>query len=115
MRNAERDTRENSFLGFNSIATQVPFEPLVAIQSMVTRKDYSGHVWGPNQRITVDQGLTVATINGASVSLPIRSRTLKLSGLSSAETRVCESLRLAHNTTRIFSSQWGMANALMDP
>jgi predicted amidohydrolase YtcJ len=35
---------------------------------MVTRKDYSGHVWGPNQRIRVDQALTVATINGAYAS-----------------------------------------------
>ena len=40
----------------------------MAIQSMVTRKDYSGHVWGSNQRITVDQALTVATINGAYAS-----------------------------------------------
>ena len=42
-----------------------PFEPLMAIQSMVTRKDYTGNVWGPNQRVTVDQALTIATINGA--------------------------------------------------
>jgi predicted amidohydrolase YtcJ len=48
--------------------TPGPFEPLMAIQSMVTRKDYSGHVWGPNQRITLDQALTVATINGAYAS-----------------------------------------------
>ena len=45
-----------------------PFEPLMAIQSMVTRKDYDGNVWGPTQRITVDQALTVATINGAYAS-----------------------------------------------
>ena len=45
-----------------------PFEPLMAIQSMVTRKDYSGNVWGPAQRITVDQALMVATINGAYAS-----------------------------------------------
>jgi predicted amidohydrolase YtcJ len=42
-----------------------PFEPLMAIQSMVTRKDYKGRVWGPNQKVTVDQALTIATINGA--------------------------------------------------
>jgi predicted amidohydrolase YtcJ len=45
-----------------------PFEPLMAIQSMVTRKDFSGNVWGPQQRITVDQALMVATINGAYAS-----------------------------------------------
>jgi predicted amidohydrolase YtcJ len=45
-----------------------PFEPLMAIQSMVTRKDYAGRVWGPNQRITVDQALRVATVNGARAS-----------------------------------------------
>lgn len=45
-----------------------PFEPLMAIQSMVTRKDFSGNVWGPRQRITVDEALMVATINGAYAS-----------------------------------------------
>ena len=45
-----------------------PFEPLMAIQSMVTRKDYQGRVWGPNQRITVDQALQVCTVNAARAS-----------------------------------------------
>lgn len=45
--------------------TPGPFEPLMALQSMVTRKDYAGREWGTNQRITVDQALQVATINGA--------------------------------------------------
>jgi predicted amidohydrolase YtcJ len=45
-----------------------PFEPLMAIQSMVTRKDFNGNVWGPQQRITVDQALMVGTINGAYAS-----------------------------------------------
>jgi predicted amidohydrolase YtcJ len=45
-----------------------PFEPLMAIQSMVTRKGYDGSVWGPNQRVTVDEALTIATINGAHAS-----------------------------------------------
>ena len=45
-----------------------PFEPLMAIQSMVTRKDFSGNVWGPAQRVTLDQALLVATINGAYAS-----------------------------------------------
>jgi predicted amidohydrolase YtcJ len=45
-----------------------PFEPLMALQSMVTRKDYNGNVWGPSQRVTVDEALTIATINGAYAS-----------------------------------------------
>jgi predicted amidohydrolase YtcJ len=45
-----------------------PFEPLMAIQSMVTRRDYTGREWGPNQKITIDEALRVATINGAYAS-----------------------------------------------
>ncbi len=45
--------------------TPGPFEPLMAIQSMVTRTDYKGRVWGASQRISVDEALRVATINGA--------------------------------------------------
>jgi len=45
-----------------------PFEPLMAIQSMVTRTDYKGRVWGENQKITVDQALRVCTLNGARAS-----------------------------------------------
>jgi predicted amidohydrolase YtcJ len=48
--------------------TPGPFEPLMALQSMVTRKDYKGRVWGPNQRVTLDQALSIATINGAYAS-----------------------------------------------
>jgi predicted amidohydrolase YtcJ len=48
--------------------TPGPFEPLMALQSMVTRKDYKGRVWGPNQKVTVDQALTIATMNGAYAS-----------------------------------------------
>jgi predicted amidohydrolase YtcJ len=45
-----------------------PYEPLMAIQSMVTRKDFEGRVWGPNQKITVDEALRICTINGAFAS-----------------------------------------------
>lgn len=45
-----------------------PFEPLMAIQSMVTRKDYRGREWGPNQKVTVDEALRIATVNGARAS-----------------------------------------------
>jgi predicted amidohydrolase YtcJ len=44
-----------------------PFEPLMALQSMVTRKDFDGNVWGP-KRVSVDEALTIATINGAYAS-----------------------------------------------
>lgn len=49
--------------------TPGPFEPLMAIQSMVTRKDFKGRVWGPNQRITVSQAMKVCTVNGAYASM----------------------------------------------
>ncbi len=45
-----------------------PFEPLMAIQSMVTRTDTRGRVWGPNQRITVAEALRICTRNGAYAS-----------------------------------------------
>jgi hypothetical protein len=45
-----------------------PFEPLMAIQSMVTRKDYRGRVWGANQKIEVAEAIRVCTINGAYAS-----------------------------------------------
>ena len=45
-----------------------PFEPLMAIQSIVTRRDYRGREWGPNQRVTVDEAIRIGTINGARAS-----------------------------------------------
>jgi predicted amidohydrolase YtcJ len=48
--------------------TPGPFEPLMAIQSMVTRKDFEGRVWGENQRVTVDEALRICTLNGAHAS-----------------------------------------------
>ncbi len=32
---------------------------------MVTRKDFAGRVWGPSQRITLDQALKISTVHGA--------------------------------------------------
>jgi predicted amidohydrolase YtcJ len=40
----------------------------MAIQSMVTRKDKAGNVWGPRQRISVDEALRICTMNGAYAS-----------------------------------------------
>ena len=48
--------------------TPGPYEPLMGIQSMVTRKDWMGRVWGPNQRISVDEALKICTMNGAYAS-----------------------------------------------
>jgi len=45
-----------------------PFEPMMAIQSSVTRSDMSGNVWGPSQKITVEEAIKVGTINGAYAS-----------------------------------------------
>ncbi len=45
-----------------------PFEPMMFLQSSVTRTDIKGNVWGPKQRITVEEALRVATINGAYAS-----------------------------------------------
>ena len=45
--------------------TPGPFESLMAIQSMVTRKDVEGRTWGPNQRISVAEAIRVGTLNGA--------------------------------------------------
>ncbi len=45
-----------------------PFEPMMALQSMVTRKDFRGREWGPNQRVTVDEALRICTLNGAHAS-----------------------------------------------
>jgi predicted amidohydrolase YtcJ len=45
-----------------------PFEPLTAIQSMVTRTDYAGRVWGENQRVSVAEALKICTLHGAYAS-----------------------------------------------
>ena len=45
-----------------------PYEPMMALQSMVTRKDFSGRVWGPSQRIALDQALKICTMHGAYAS-----------------------------------------------
>ena len=42
-----------------------PYEPMMALQAMVTRKDTEGRVWGENQRVTMDEALRIGTINGA--------------------------------------------------
>ncbi len=45
-----------------------PYEPMMAIQSMVTRKDVRGRVWGPSQRISVTEAMRICTMHGAYAS-----------------------------------------------
>lgn len=45
-----------------------PYEPMMALQAMVTRKDTEGRVWGENQKVTMDQALRIGTIHGAYAS-----------------------------------------------
>jgi predicted amidohydrolase YtcJ len=45
-----------------------PFEPMMALQSSVTRTDSKGTVWGPRQRVTVEEALRVGTVHGAHAS-----------------------------------------------
>ena len=45
-----------------------PYEPMMAIQSSVTRTDYNGELWGSSQKISVEEAIKVGTINGAYAS-----------------------------------------------
>ena len=45
-----------------------PFEPMMALQSEVTRTDMKGNVWGPKQKITLEEAIRVGTLNGAYAS-----------------------------------------------
>lgn len=45
-----------------------PFEPMMALQSSVTRTDMKGNVWGANQKVSVEEAIRIGTINGAYAS-----------------------------------------------
>lgn len=45
-----------------------PFEPMMALQSSVTRKDIKGKAWGPEQRVTIEEAIRIGTQNGAYAS-----------------------------------------------
>jgi len=45
-----------------------PFEPMMALQSSVTRTDSKGNVWGARQRVSVEEALRVGTLHGAYAS-----------------------------------------------
>jgi len=45
-----------------------PYEPLLGIQSCVTRTDINGTLWGASQKIPVEDALRIYTLNGAYAS-----------------------------------------------
>ncbi len=51
-----------------------PFEPMMFLQSCVTRTDISGNVWGANQKVTVAEAIKIGTINGAFASFEEKSK-----------------------------------------
>ncbi|MFL6541750.1 MAG: amidohydrolase [Chthoniobacterales bacterium] len=51
-----------------------PFEPMMALQSAVTRTDMKGNVWGARQRITVEESLRCQTLHGAHASFEEREK-----------------------------------------
>ncbi|MBX9603381.1 MAG: amidohydrolase [Bryobacteraceae bacterium] len=63
-----------SFLDAGVMATQAsdyppgPFEPMMALQSEVTRTDSKGNVWGPRQKIRLEEAIRVGTLHGAYAS-----------------------------------------------
>ncbi len=69
---------QRSFIDYGIVSTGAtdyppgPFEPLLGIQSCVTRTDSSGKVWGANQRISVEEALRIYTVNGAYASFEER-------------------------------------------
>ena len=65
---------QRSFLDYGVVGTGAtdyppgPFEPLLGIQSCVTRTDSRGNVWGPNQKVTVEEALRIYTMHSAYAS-----------------------------------------------
>ena len=51
-----------------------PFEPMMALQSSVTRTDMKGTVWGANQKVTIEEAIKIGTINGAYASYEEKSK-----------------------------------------
>jgi predicted amidohydrolase YtcJ len=70
----ERMFAVRSFLDAGIKVTQTsdyppgPFEPMMALQSSVTRTDMNGTLWGPSQRVTVEEAIRVGTLHGAYAS-----------------------------------------------
>lgn len=45
-----------------------PFEPMMALQSSVTRTDIKGKLWGASQKVTVEEAIRIGTLHGAFAS-----------------------------------------------
>ena len=41
---------------------------MMALQSSVTRTDYNGKLWGPSQKISVEEAIRIGTLHGAYAS-----------------------------------------------
>jgi predicted amidohydrolase YtcJ len=48
--------------------TASPSDPMLWLRSQVTRTDAKGHVWGGNQRISIDEAIRCGTLHGAYAS-----------------------------------------------
>ena len=48
--------------------TASPSDPMMWMQSQVTRTDVKGNSWGPNQRINIEEAIRCGTVNGAYAS-----------------------------------------------
>jgi predicted amidohydrolase YtcJ len=48
--------------------TASPSDPMMWLQSQLTRTDMKGNVWGANQRITIEEAIRCGTVNGAYAS-----------------------------------------------
>lgn len=70
----ERMFAVRSFLDAGIKVTQTsdyppgPFEPMMALQSSVTRTDSRGNVWGARQKVSVMEAIRVGTLHGAYAS-----------------------------------------------
>jgi predicted amidohydrolase YtcJ len=51
-----------------------PYEPMMALQSLVTRTDYAGREWGLNQRVSIQEAIHICTSNGAWASFEEHSK-----------------------------------------
>jgi len=65
---------QRSFLDYGINATGAtdyppgPYQPLMGIQSCVTRTDSDGNLWGADQKISVEEALKIYTMHGAYAS-----------------------------------------------
>jgi predicted amidohydrolase YtcJ len=48
--------------------TASPSDPVMWLQSQVTRTDYQGHSWGLNQRISIKEAIRAGTLDGAAAA-----------------------------------------------